>query len=247
MVEHLKTKPNFPPWENSPDMKRSTVNEIIAEADDFIRSFGHILPPFAYWSPDEMRKWRGDIDAIVDARLGWDITDYGTGRFDEMGLFLFTTRNGNVDELKAGGGMCYAEKIMISRRDQLSPMHRHILKTEDIINRGGAALAIRMHESNDADELDEKAVVPVVCDGIAKTLQGGETLLLRPGESVTLRPGNWHAFWGEGGDVLIGEVSTVNDDLTDNVFRQDIGRFSTIEEDCEPSHLLVSDYERWLT
>ncbi|MGI9354022.1 MAG: D-lyxose/D-mannose family sugar isomerase [Rhizobiaceae bacterium] len=228
-------------------MKRSTVNNIIAEADDFIRSFGHILPPFSYWTPDEMKKRRGDIDAIVDARLGWDITDYGKDRFDEMGLFLFTTRNGNVDELKAGGGMCYAEKIMISRHDQLSPMHRHALKTEDIINRGGARLAIRMHESDATGELDEKAEVPVVCDGIARTLKGGETLLLQPGESVTLRPGNWHAFWGDGGDVLIGEVSTVNDDLTDNIFRENIGRFSTIEEDCEPTHLLVSDYDRWLT
>ncbi len=32
--------------------------------------------------------------AIIDARLGWDITDYGLGRFDEEGLFLFTVRNG---------------------------------------------------------------------------------------------------------------------------------------------------------
>ena len=65
-------------------------------------------------------------------------------------------------------------------------------------------------------------------------------------ESVTLLPGNWHAFWGEGGDVLIGEVSTVNDDLTDNIFREPIGRFSSIEEDEAPAHLLVSDYDKWL-
>ena len=70
----------------------------------------------------------------------------------------------------------------------------------------------------------------------------GQKLRLAPGESVTLRPGDWHAFWGEGGDVLIGEVSTVNDDETDNIFREPIGRFSTIEEDTAPTHLLVSDY-----
>lgn len=46
--------------------------------------------------------------------------------------------------------------------------------------------------------------------------------------------------------MLIGEVSTVNDDLTDNVFFDPIGRFSTVEEDEAPLHLLVSDYERWL-
>ena len=50
----------------------------------------------------------------------------------------------------------------------------------------------------------------------------------------------------EGGKVLIGEVSNVNDDRTDNVFREEIGRFSTIEEDTDPLHLLVSDYETWL-
>ena len=59
---------------------------------------------------------------------------------------------------------------------------------------------------------------------------------------MTLRPGDWHAFWGEGGDVLIGEVSTVNDDNTDNYFLDKLGRFPTIVED-EPIHrLLVKDY-----
>ncbi|SIS89169.1 carbohydrate ABC transporter substrate-binding protein, CUT1 family [Roseivivax lentus] len=61
-----------------------------------------------------------------------------------------------------------------------------------------------------------------------------------------LMPGDWHAFWGEGGDVLVGEVSTVNDDETDNIFREPIGRFATIEEDKDPVHLLVSDYATWL-
>ena len=79
----------------------------------------------------------------------------------------------------------------------------------------------------------------------AETLPG-DKLRLAPGESVILMPGDWHAFWGEGGDVLIGEVSTVNDDNTDNVFRETIGRFSQIEEDELPRHLLVCDYEKWL-
>ena len=77
------------------------------------------------------------------------------------------------------------------------------------------------------------------------TLMDGPTVP-DPGESVTLVPGDWHAFWGEGGDVLIGEVSTVNDDETDNIFREPIGRFANIEEDVDPGHLLVSDYDTWL-
>ena len=34
-------------------MKRSTINEIMAEADEMIRRHGFALPPFAYWTPDE--------------------------------------------------------------------------------------------------------------------------------------------------------------------------------------------------
>ena len=46
--------------------------------------------------------------------------------------------------------------------------------------------------------------------------------------------------------MLIGEVSTVNDDLTDNVFAEPLGRFADIEEDEPPLHLLVSDYDKFL-
>jgi D-lyxose ketol-isomerase len=227
-------------------MKRSKVNEIMREADAFIRSFGFVLPPFAYWSPAEMRARRAEIGGIVDARLGWDITDYGQGRFEKMGLFLFTVRNGSEADLKRGGGMCYAEKIMISRRDQVSPMHRHVVKAEDIINRGGATLALKLYESDAEGQIDHAAEVVVATDGVIRRQGPGEVLRLAPGESVTLMPGNWHAFWGEGGDVLIGEVSTVNNDLTDNIFAEPIGRFAEIEEDVEPWHLLVSDYPKWL-
>ncbi len=227
-------------------MKRSYVNDVIRQADAFMKSFGYVLPPFAYLTPAEFAAKKGELAAVIDAGLGWDITDYGDGDFEKMGLFLFTTRNGSLADLKAGGGMCYAEKIMISRHDQLSPMHRHNFKTEDIINRGGATLAIEMFASDETGNIDPKAPVIVVSDGQPVTLPAGGVLKLAPGESVTLRPGNWHAFWGEGGDVLIGEVSGVNDDKTDNIFREQIGRFSTIEEDEDPIHLLVSDYDQWL-
>jgi D-lyxose ketol-isomerase len=227
-------------------MKRSRINEIIREADSFIRSFGYVLPPFAYWSPAEMQARRSEIDMIVERRMGWDITDYGQGKFDELGLFLFTVRNGLASDLSKGGGMLYAEKIMISCKDQLSPMHRHYLKAEDIINRGGGKLVLELFMPDGEGKIDGKAEVSVPVDGMIRRLPAGGLLKLDPGESVTLLPGVWHAFWGEGGDVLIGEVSTVNDDLTDNWFRDPIGRFSTIEEDEAPLHLLVSDYENAL-
>lgn len=227
-------------------MKRSDINGIMQEAAEMIRRFGFVLPPFAWWTPEDFRAKGAAAEGIVRAGLGWDITDYGQGRFDELGLFLFTLRNGDLADLKRGGGMCYAEKLLISRRDQISPMHRHVIKAEDIINRGGATLAVELFGSDADGGFDGTAGGRVRCDGLWRDFAPGEVLMLAPGESVTLMPGDWHAFWGEGGDVLIGEVSTVNDDRTDNVFREKIGRFAEVEEDVAPTHLLVSDYERWL-
>jgi len=227
-------------------MKRSEVNAILEAAAETMAAYRIHLPPFAWWSPETFRARRERAARIVEARMGWDVTDYGQGDFACMGLFLFTLRNGHLADLRRGGGMCYAEKLLISRQDQLSPLHRHEVKAEDIINRGGATLAVQLYGSDGAGGFAGDRGGTVQCDGLARAFAPGEVLRLAPGESVTLMPGDWHAFWGEGGDVLIGEVSTVNDDLTDNVFREPIGRFSDIEEDVPPRHLLVSDYETWL-
>ncbi|WP_430464343.1 D-lyxose/D-mannose family sugar isomerase [Tabrizicola sp.] len=227
-------------------MKRSTINQIMQAADEMIRHYGFVLPPFAYWSPETFRAKRDVAARVISGRCGWDITDYGQGRFDEMGLFLFTLRNGLLSDLQRGGGMCYAEKLLISRQDQLSPMHTHVIKAEDIINRGGATLVVELYGSDDKGGFAPDRGGMVRCDGIDRAYAPGDKLRLAPGESVTLMPGDWHAFWGEGGDVLIGEVSTVNDDESDNVFREPIGRFAEIEEDEPPLHLLVSDYRAWL-
>lgn len=231
----------------TPSMKRSDVNRIMAEADEFIRSFGYILPPFAYWSPEEFRANAESAEAIVKANLGWDITDFGLGDFISAGLFLFTVRNGNLDDLKKGRGMLYAEKAMISRKDQVTPTHRHNLKAEDIINRGGGTLVVELYGDSDG-ECDRDRGTVVYADGMRCDLEPGHKLKLNPGESVTLLPGkHWHSFWGEGGDVFVGEVSTVNDDNIDNIFEDPkISRFSGIEEDVEPLHLLVPDYKTWL-
>ncbi len=225
-------------------MNRSDVNEILLSADRFIRSFGYVLPPFAYWTPDQMKA--APHGEIVRRAMGWDITDYGQGKFEDLGLFLFTVRNGLTADLRTGGGMVYAEKIMISRERQISPMHRHFLKTEDIINRGGGDLVLELFMAGEDGTIDRDAEVSVLVDGSRRRQKGGEHLRLKPGESVTLTPTVWHAFWGENGDVLIGEVSTVNDDSTDNWFEMDIPRYTKIAEDTDPVHLLVSDYATWL-
>ncbi len=228
-------------------MKRSEINHILREGEAFMRSFGQVLPPFAYLPPAEMKARTSELRALSERQLGWDVTDFGSGNFARTGLLLFTARNGLAADLGRGGGMVYAEKIMIARRDQLTPMHRHERKAEDIVNRGGARLAIELFSAAPDGSIDPDRPVEIQTDGILRRLRGGDVLTLRPGESVTLLPRlHWHAFWGEGGDVLVGEVSTVNDDLGDNVFRDPVGRFATIQEDEAPLRLLVSDYETWL-
>lgn len=228
-------------------MHRSKVNEILTEAEAFIHTFKFALPPFAYWSAEEFQQRSAQARPVIEGRCGWDITDYGEGRFDELGLVLFTLRNGRLADLQAGRGMCYAEKLLISKRDQISPMHTHILKSEDIINRGGGDLIVQLCGSDDHGQCDPDQGGRVLCDGIERRYSGGEELRFKPGESITLMPGDWHAFWAEGEDVLIGEVSTVNDDEHDNIFRDPIGRFSSIIEDVPPTRLLVSDYDTWLS
>ncbi|QBF30545.1 D-lyxose/D-mannose family sugar isomerase [Thalassococcus sp. S3] len=222
-------------------MKRSTINHILAESEAFISTFGYVLPPFAFWSPEEMRAKRPH--RVLERALGWDVTDYDQGRFDDLGLVLFTVRNGLASDLGQARGMLYAEKIMISGVKQICPMHRHNVKAEDIINRGGGSLVLHLFASGPDGDIDDTSPVTVDVDAERRTLPAGSHLSLQPGESVTLLPGTWHAFWAEGTDVLVGEVSTVNDDLTDNVFEDPIGRFSDIDEDVPPRRLLVSDYQ----
>ena len=116
-------------------MKRSEINRIILDADEFIKSRGFHLPPSAYWSIDNWQTKGLEAREIVDNALGWDITDFGRGNYASVGLFLFTLRNGSPENVRRGQGKTYAEKIMILDVDQVTPMHFHWVKTEDIINR----------------------------------------------------------------------------------------------------------------
>ena len=221
-------------------MQRSKINKIILEADAFIRRLGYVLPPFADWPPERIRSAHAAI--IRERGLGWDIADFGSNKFEEIGLFLFTVRNGLLSDPNKGRGMLYAEKIMISRKDQVTPMHRHNLKAEDITNRGGGDLVLQLFASDTQGQIDRSATLSVSLDGVKQTLPAGGKLLLKPGSSVTLLPYVWHSFWAERADCMIGEVSTVNDDNTDNIFDIPRARFATIDEDTEPKRLLVSDY-----
>ncbi len=225
-------------------MKRSEINTIMRDADAFIQAQGFRLPPFAYWTPAEWQSKGSEVREIVENGLGWDITDFGQGDYQNLGLFLFTVRNGNPENLKNCTGKIYAEKIMIVGVDQITPMHFHWAKVEDIINRGGGKLVIQLYNST-VDEKLADTDVTVSMDGVQRVVKAGDTVSLSPGESITLPTGLYHKFWGAESRVLVGEVSTVNDDNTDNRMYESIGRFPDIEEDEAPLYLLVGDYRRY--
>jgi len=225
-------------------MKRSEINAIIRDGDAFLKQREFNLPRFAYWTPQDWAGKGAEVREIVDRQLGWDITDFGSGDFDRLGLLLFTIRNGTPESLGAGRGKLYAEKIMIVDVDQVTPLHFHWGKTEDIINRGGGKLAVQLYNATEAEGLASTDIA-VSMDGTLHTLEAGSTAVLSPGESITLPPYLYHKFWGLESRVLVGEVSVVNDDNADNRFYEPTGRFPEIEEDEAPLHLLVNDYARY--
>ena len=204
---------------------------------------GFRLPPFAHFEPERWQTLGGEWDEVRDNMLGWDVTDYGRGRFGEVGLALFTMRNGNLSDGRYS--KTYAEKLLISQEGQMCPNHFHFSKMEDIINRGGGNLMMRLWQSDQAGDL---STLPfeIMTDGYHKTVEPGTILRLEPGMSITLPPGQYHEFWAEPGygRVLIGEVSSVNDDNIDNRFYEPQGRFPQIEEDAHPVYLLCNEYGR---
>jgi D-lyxose ketol-isomerase len=224
-------------------MKRSEVNSIITASEKFLADHQFKLPEWGYWP---VEKWKGSYEKcseIVDNKLGWDITDFGSGDFKKRGLSLFTIRNGNLEKKDK----VYCEKIMISYEEQETPMHFHWKKTEDIINRGGGNLVIEIYMATADDKLSEESVT-VSVDGVLTTVKAGGSVILKPGQSICMKPRVYHRFYGQKGKgwVLIGEVSTVNDDASDNRFYDKVGRFPGIVEDVKPVHLLVNDYAKYL-
>jgi hypothetical protein len=227
-------------------VKRSLINRIMREAGEFLRRMKFLLPPFAWWSAEDWTRRGPECREIAANQLGWDITDFGSGDFPRNGLFLFTIRNGTAAGLAKASVKTYAEKVLIVQPEQDTPTHYHFQKMEDIINRGGGVLEIAFWNSTSDGGL---AATPVIlsCDGVERTLEPGAAIAFLPGESVCIPPGVYHRFWGKAGTgtVLVGEVSRVNDDQTDNRFLRPTGRFPKVEEDEPPLHLLVEDYRRY--
>ena len=223
-------------------MKRSKINRVIKEMEKLAKEERFRLPPFAGWTPEEWGGKGHEYDEIRDNMLGWDITDGGLGRYDEEGMCLFTIRNGNRQREEEYPKQ-YAEKLIMMYPGQKFPMHFHVFKMEDIINRGSHPFGIRVFNgSPDRKILDTD--VTVSCDGRRLTVAPDTVIMLNPGESISITPYLFHRFEvpKDSGMILIGEVSRCNDDKTDNYFYDEIGRFPKVEEDEPAYRLLCTEY-----
>jgi len=130
-------------------MKRSEINAALKEMEAMVKEHRFELPPFCDFTPEEWQNKSHEYDEIRDNMLGWDITDYGLGKFDEVGFSLITIRNGNLKNPKYT--KTYAEKLLYIKEGQMAPMHFHWNKMEDIINRGGNDVYITVYNGTPDD------------------------------------------------------------------------------------------------
>jgi D-lyxose ketol-isomerase len=222
-------------------MRRSDINRLQREALDLFATFRFALPRWATWTAED---WRAHAETARYCRLhqmGWDVTDFGSGDFFRRGLLVFCIRNGMQSAPEDKG---YAEKLLVVRENQETPLHCHRVKLEDIIVRGGGTLVAEFY-NNDGAGCRLDTPVTVLVDGERTDLAAGDKLRLSSGQSVTVTRGLWHRFYAEAGTgtALVGEVSQVNDDLSDNFFFQALPRFAAIEEDEAALFPLWSEVE----
>jgi D-lyxose ketol-isomerase len=81
-------------------LKRSIINKSIDEAIKFFDSRIIKLPPFGYWTATDWKSKTKEYNEIKEVRLGWDVTDFGSNDFYNVGRIIFTLRNGKIGDSK---------------------------------------------------------------------------------------------------------------------------------------------------
>ena len=155
-------------------MKRSEINKSIETAKKVFEALNISLPPFAHWTVDEWDNKGPEADVIRKAMLGWDVTDFGKDRFVALGRTLFTLRNG-YRKKDGNFTQVYAEKFILDPPNQSPPLHFHKSKMEDIINRGGGNIQIRLYQATTEGKCSEEKFT-VQIGGVLEELSAGTLL-----------------------------------------------------------------------
>ena len=223
-------------------MKRSEINAYVRWGEKLLADNNIRLPELAYWTPEEVVSRKERLSVVRRLELGWDITDFGSGDFLRTGAVLYTVRNGLVAEPDVG--VPYCEKYIMMKEGQFLPKHYHVFKSEDIINRAGGDFCVRLWNVDRATGAVVDGDVAVMMDGVPHVFAPGEEIVVGKGCSITLAPYIAHVFGPVpgGGDSIIGEVSKVNDDHSDNYFIDPVSRFADVDEDERPYRVLCNEY-----
>jgi len=231
-------------------LSRSIIEKSIKKGKEVAEHFGFELPPFAHWTKEEWKNKGAEVDEIRDCMLGWDVTDFGSEDFHNIGRVLFTLRNGLYNSEKYPKN--YAEKLLIDPENQRAPAHFHRNKREDIICRAGGNILVQLTKAN-AEGQPTQETFPISVNAVLRQITPGEIIRLKPGMSLTIPPYTIHQFWGEEGTGVLfdgigytisSEISSVCDDWTDNVFLEHGVRFPEIKEDIDSIHYLCHEYPK---
>ena len=113
-----------------------------------------------------------------------------------------------------------------------------------MLEKRGGILLIRVFNSLPDGSVDRSGDVRILMDGIESTVPAGTDVEITRGNSMTIYPGLFHLFTAKpgSGDLIVGEVSSVNDDRTDNYFEEERPRYIPVEEDCRMLFPLCNEY-----
>ena len=228
------------------ELTRSVIQQSIQDAMDTFNGFGVRLPPFAFWTVDDWASKTTSVNEIRECRLGWDVTDFGSKDYHNIGRTLFTLRNGSLHV--EGYPKTYAHKYLYNPEGQRAPAHFHRSKMEDIQNLAGGNVLVQLTPTNpDNTPGDQSLIVKV--DGEAAELEAGGIIRLEPGMSICIPPRTIHQFWAEEGQgvTVSAEISSVCDDLEDNYFLDPAQRFPEIVEDEPQKYYLCGEYPQVTT
>lgn len=231
------------------NLTRSIVNRSVARAREVFTHFGLALPNWAHWNCAQWQSAGVEYDEVRNCMLGWDVTDFGSRDFFNIGRTLFTLRNGKHDDERYPRN--YAEKLILDPESQRAPAHFHRSKREDIICRAGGNILVQLTATDERNQPCHNKPVVTSQDGRLIEVSPGGIVRLQPGMSVMIPPRTIHQFWGEPGTGLLidgvrytvsGEVSSVCDDLADNFFFGEMERFPSITEDVPRQGYLCHEY-----